>query len=36
MAVYEGYRHIELGKIGYGKRRVLKPPGGGSSEREVG
>ncbi|XP_072153457.1 microtubule-associated protein Jupiter isoform X2 [Bemisia tabaci] len=32
MATYAAYRHIELDNIGYGKKRVLKPPGGGSSD----
>ncbi|XP_014289529.1 microtubule-associated protein Jupiter isoform X3 [Halyomorpha halys] len=32
MATYAAYRHIELDKVGYGKKRVLKPPGGGSSD----
>ncbi|KAB7507352.1 Microtubule-associated protein Jupiter [Armadillidium nasatum] len=31
MATYATYRHVELDKIGQGKKRVLKPPGGGSS-----
>ncbi|KAG8230892.1 hypothetical protein J437_LFUL002923 [Ladona fulva] len=29
---YAAFRHVELDNIGYGKRRVLKPPGGGSSD----
>uniref|UniRef100_A0A0C9RDI0 Jupiter_2 protein n=1 Tax=Fopius arisanus TaxID=64838 RepID=A0A0C9RDI0_9HYME len=32
MATYAAYRHIELDNVGYGKKRVLKPPGGGSSD----
>ncbi|KAK7873447.1 hypothetical protein R5R35_000227 [Gryllus longicercus] len=32
MAVYAAYRHIELDNVGYGKKRVLKPPGGGTSD----
>ncbi|XP_065199967.1 microtubule-associated protein Jupiter isoform X2 [Planococcus citri] len=32
MATYAAYRHIELDKVGAGKKRVLKPPGGGSSD----
>jgi len=31
MATYATYRHVELYRVGYGKKRVLKPPGGGSS-----
>ncbi|XP_071536260.1 uncharacterized protein [Panulirus ornatus] len=31
MATYAAYRHVELDRVGLGKRRVLKPPGGGSS-----
>jgi len=31
MATYAAYRHVELYRVGYGKKRVLKPPGGGSS-----
>lgn len=32
MAAYAAYRHVELDHVGYGKKRVLKPPGGGSSD----
>ncbi|XP_043273517.1 microtubule-associated protein Jupiter [Venturia canescens] len=32
MATYAAYRHVELDNVGYGKKRVLKPPGGGSSD----
>ncbi|XP_053979469.1 microtubule-associated protein Jupiter isoform X4 [Hylaeus anthracinus] len=32
MATYATYRHVELDNVGYGKKRVLKPPGGGSSD----
>ncbi|XP_060872435.1 microtubule-associated protein Jupiter-like isoform X2 [Metopolophium dirhodum] len=32
MATYASYRHIELDNIGCGKKKVLKPPGGGSSD----
>lgn len=32
MAAYATYRHIEIDNIGFGKKRVLKPPGGGSSD----
>ncbi|XP_014252059.1 microtubule-associated protein Jupiter isoform X4 [Cimex lectularius] len=32
MATYAAYRHIELDNVGYGKKRVLKPPGGASSD----
>ncbi|XP_003245677.1 microtubule-associated protein Jupiter-like [Acyrthosiphon pisum] len=32
MATYAPYRHIELDNIGCGKKKVLKPPGGGSSD----
>ncbi|XP_033224344.1 microtubule-associated protein Jupiter isoform X3 [Belonocnema kinseyi] len=32
MATYTVYRHVELDNVGYGKKRVLKPPGGGSSD----
>ncbi|XP_050716211.1 uncharacterized protein LOC126998506 isoform X3 [Eriocheir sinensis] len=31
MAAYATYRHVELDRVGVGKKRVLKPPGGGSS-----
>ncbi|XP_064114403.1 microtubule-associated protein Jupiter-like isoform X3 [Macrobrachium nipponense] len=31
MATYAAYRHVELDRVGMGKKRVLKPPGGGSS-----
>ncbi|XP_037788982.1 microtubule-associated protein Jupiter-like isoform X4 [Penaeus monodon] len=31
MATYATYRHVELDRVGLGKKRVLKPPGGGSS-----
>jgi len=31
MAFYT-YRHVELDRVGCGKRKVLKPPGGGSSD----
>jgi len=31
MAFYS-YRHVELDRVGCGKRKVLKPPGGGSSD----
>ncbi|XP_076042428.1 microtubule-associated protein Jupiter isoform X2 [Oratosquilla oratoria] len=31
MATFASYRHVELDRIGKGKKRVLKPPGGGSS-----
>ena len=32
MATYATYRHVELDNVGYGKKRVLKPPGGASSD----
>jgi len=31
MAAFYTYRHVELDRVGCGKRKVLKPPGGGSS-----
>lgn len=32
MAAYATFKHVELYNIGAGKKRVLKPPGGGSSD----
>lgn len=32
MATYAAFKHVELYNVGSGKRRVLKPPGGGSSD----
>jgi len=32
MAAYAAFKHVELYNVGSGKRRVLKPPGGGSSD----
>ncbi|XP_070493601.1 microtubule-associated protein Jupiter isoform X1 [Chironomus tepperi] len=32
MATYAAFKHVELYNIGSGKKRVLKPPGGGSSD----
>lgn len=32
MAAFYAFRHVELDRVGCGKRKVLKPPGGGSSD----
>ncbi|XP_052869694.1 microtubule-associated protein Jupiter isoform X3 [Anopheles cruzii] len=32
MATYAAFKHVELYNVGNTKKRVLKPPGGGSSD----
>ncbi|XP_029727211.1 microtubule-associated protein Jupiter isoform X7 [Aedes albopictus] len=32
MATYAAFKHVELFNVGNAKKRVLKPPGGGSSD----
>jgi len=32
MATYAHYRHVELDKVGCGKKRITKPPGGEASD----